>query len=83
MKLTNIKTTLFFAIFILLHVPGLSQTVKLKENQKPQKFESVTPEETGFSSIRLHQLDTLLQSYISHGDLPNVLAFVGTISKKE
>lgn len=76
MKLPKIKLSLILAILIISQVSGLSQSNELKEARKPQSFQAVTPEEVGFSSSRLKQLDTLFQSYINNGNLPNILAFV-------
>jgi len=76
LKLPTIRLNLFLTILFILHVSVFSQMCELIENQKPQQFQTVLPEEVGFSSVRLHQLDTLFQSYIHKGTLPYILAFV-------
>lgn len=81
MKFSKNRLSLIPAIFIISQVSGLSQSSELKEDRKPQSFQVVAPETVGFSSSRLKQLDTLFQSYVNKGTLPNILAFVARHGK--
>jgi CubicO group peptidase (beta-lactamase class C family) len=71
-------------ILILLGVgsfnhPGMAQEKKSLKNT--MQFTHASPEKAGFSAVRLQRLDTLLQSYINQGVLPNAVALIARHGK--
>lgn len=71
-----IKRQSTIIVMLLFTVATFAQT------KSPQTFSSAkSPEEVGFSSERLKNLDALMQSFISDGIAPNAVTFVARHGK--
>ncbi|MBS1487467.1 MAG: beta-lactamase family protein [Bacteroidetes bacterium] len=60
------KTQITFLAAVAIAVSGLAQ----------QNLVSGKPEENGMSSIRLQQIDRVLNEYVSHGQIPGAVALI-------